>query len=312
MKWIKKGRIFDPSASGVDWIKSYAALPVADLIDSNTLRIYFSTRDDKGRSLITYLETDPRTPENVKYVHDGPILSLGDRGTFDDNGMMPSWILNKDGKKYLYYIGWNPQQTVSYRLSIGLAISEDGGKSFQKFSKGPLLDRDMHEPFFNTAPCVLEVNGEYWLWYVSCTKWEMIKGWPEPFYDIKCAKSTDGIHWERQGVTCIGYDDFTQAIGKPCVFVENGVFKMMYSYRNATDYRTDPSKSYRLGYAESSDGKDWVRKDNEVGIVFSEAGWDSIMNEYCTTYQFEGKRYMIYNGNGFGESGFGYAIREEA
>ncbi|GAI85323.1 unnamed protein product, partial [marine sediment metagenome] len=33
--------------------------------------------------------------------------------------------------------------------------------------------------------------------------------------------------------------------------------------------------------------------------------------EYASTYVFNNKRYMLYNGNGFGESGFGYAVLEE-
>ena len=36
------------------------------------------------------------------------------------------------------------------------------------------------------------------------------------------------------------------------------------------------------------------------------------MNEYCTTYTHNGQRYLIYNGNGFGASGFGYAILDES
>ena len=40
--------------------------------------------------------------------------------------------------------------TVSYRLAIGLAVSEDGGQTYRRYSSGPLLDRDRDEPFFNT------------------------------------------------------------------------------------------------------------------------------------------------------------------
>lgn len=307
MNWNKVGRIFDPENNNSGWINHYAALPVAHLVNDDCLRIYFSTRDSKGRSIPTYMDVSPGDPSDILYVHDKPILDLGKIGTFDDNGIMPSSIVEIDGMLYMYYIGWNPQKTVSYRLSIGLAISEDGGKTFVKKSEGPILDRDMYEPYFNTAPYVLKVGDEYMMWYVSCTNWEIIKEWPEPFYNIKCAKSKDGVHWSRIDATCIGYDEFTEAIGKPCVFIEDGIYKMVYSYRNATDYRIDKNKSYRLGYAESHNGIDWIRKDSVLGIKFSESGWDSMMNEYSTTYVYGNKRYLIYNGNGFGASGFGYA-----
>lgn len=309
MNWEKKGLIFDPNNNNSGWISKYAALPVADLVDENTLRIYFSCRDNKGRSIPTFLECNPEDPREISYIHSGPILENGPLGTFDDNGIMPSCIVNHDGHKMLYYIGWNPQVTVSYRLSIGLALSEDG-KHFKKLSDGPICDRTINEPYFNTAPWVIKEKDGLWkMWYVSCTKWEMIMDWPEPFYNIKYAESEDGINWKKSGITCIDYDHFTEAIGKPFVQKIDRVYRMYYSYRNATQYRNDPTKSYRLGYAESYDGKEWKRMDDKIGLSFSDNGWDSVMMEYSSGYRFKNKEYIIYNGNGFGESGFGYAVR---
>lgn len=309
-RWIKKGLIFDPSAGRSPWIRHYAALPVADYIDEKTVRIYFSTRDEAGRSIPTFLEADPADPSKIHYIHDRPILELGPLGTFDDNGIMCSWIVSYDEKKFLYYIGWNPQQTVSYRLSIGLACSTDGGITFSKHALGPICDRAIDEPYFNTAPCVIMDNGLWKMWYVSCTGWKIINDWPEPFYNVKYATSSDGIHWQKQNITCINYDDFTEAIGKPCVYIENGLYKMYYSFRNATNYRSDPEMAYRLGYAESHNGIEWTRMDDKAGILLSNSGWDSQMMEYATTYVHNGNRYLIYNGNSFGKSGFGYAIMD--
>jgi hypothetical protein len=310
MKWIKKGLVFKPD-NNFDWMVSHASIPVADRISDDVLRIYFGVRDKQGRSFPAYIEVQGHNPQNVLYVHDKPVLPLGELGTFDDNGIMPSWIVNHNNRKYLYYIGWNPQVTVSYRLSIGLAISEDGGKNYKKHSEGPICDRAINEPYFNTAPCVL-VEGDTWkMWYVSCTQWKIINGRPEPFYHVKYAESSDGMRWRKSGLICIDYDDFADAIGRPCVFIEDGMYKMFYSYRSAKGYRTDPSQSYRLGYAESVNGITWKRKDDGVGIGRSKSGWDSEMIEYCYVYEHKGKKHMVYNGNGFGKSGFGYAVFEE-
>lgn len=287
---------------------SHAAIPVVDKLNDEILRIYFSCRNKDGHSIPTYMEVEANNPRNIVYLNDGPILPLGKLGTFDDSGIMPSWLITHNNKKYLYYIAWNPQVTVSYRLSIGLALSEDNGKSFFKVSEGPLCDRAIDEPYFNTAPCVLKRNEVWKMWYVSCTKWENIKGKPEPFYHVKYAESMDGMHWKKTSKVCVDYDEFAEAIGRPCVFIENGTYKMIYSYRSATDYRTDPGRSYRLGYAESSDGVEWTRKDDEVGIERSEFGWDSEMIEYCFVYRHQNVKYLFYNGNGFGKSGIGYAI----
>ncbi len=301
MRWIKQGVIFVADHNH-DWMVSHASVPVVD-----EARIYFGTRDQNGQSQTSYIEVEAGHPENVLYIHDQPVLPLGRPGTFDDSGIMPSWIVTHENRKYLYYIGWSPRVTVPYHLAIGLAVSEDGGRSFQKISEGPLLDRSLDEPFFNTAPCVLEDEGRWRMWYVSCTGWEN----GEPHYHVKYAESADGVVWRKTGRACIDYDERTGAIGRPCVYKENGAYKMLYSYRGARNYRTDRTQSYRLGYAESSDGVNWTRRDDEVGIERSETGWDSEMMEYCYVQRYEGRSYLFYNGNGFGQTGIGYALRDE-
>lgn len=305
MKWIKKGVIFAPDHN-FDWMVSHASLPVVDEVRADVLRVYFGTRDAQGRSQTSYLEVDAEQPEQVRYIHDQPILSLGRPGTFDDSGIMPSWIVNHENKKYLYYIGWNIKVSVPYHLSIGLAVSEDEGRSFNKVSEGPLLDRSIDEPFFNTAPCVLREADTWRMWYVSCTGWETDAERPEPRYRVRYAESNDGINWRRTNHICIDYTGETDAIGRPCVYQQDGRYRMLYSYRDVWGYRSDRAQSYRLGLAESPDGITWTRQD--AGIERSASGWDSEMMEYCYVYQRGDRSYLFYNGNGFGKTGFGYAV----
>lgn len=309
MKWIKQGVIFAPNHN-YDWMVSHASVPVVDEFREGLLRIYFGTRDGSGRSHTSYIEVEAAHPENILYTHDQPILPLGSPGTFDDSGIMPSWIVNHENKKYLYYIGWNPEVTVSYRLAIGLAVSTDGGKSFQKVSAGPICDRSIDEPFFNTAPCVMVDGGRWRMWYVSCTGWETAGGSYEPRYHVKYAESDDGIVWQKTGRVCIDYDEHTGAIGRPCVFKDGDVYRIFYSHRGICGYRDDPAQSYRLGYAVSNDGLTWQRRDEEVGIEASESGWDSQMIEYSYVHG-TAPKYLFYNGNGFGATGFGYAVADK-
>ena len=310
MHWQKKGPIFETN-NNYSWMVSHASLPVVNILNDQHLRIYFGVRDGIGRSHTTFVDVLANDPKQIVYLHNEPILTLGKLGTFDDSGIMPSWLVNYGKEKYLYYIGWNPQVTVSYRLSIGLAISMDGGSNFEKYSEGPICDRDLNEIYFNTAPCVLIDNGIWRMWYISCTGWQIIDQHPEPSYHVKYAESSDGIHWHKTGHICIDYDEFTKAIGRPCVFFDAGIYKMLYSYRSTHSYRIDPDQSYRIGYAESSDGINWIRKDNEVGITRSKEGWDSEMIEYCHICRYNDKTYLFYNGNGFGKSGFGYAVLDQ-
>ena len=75
-------------------------------------------------------------------------------------------------------------------------------------------------------------------------------------------------------------------------------------------YKITPA-TYRIGYAESVDGISWQRMDEKAGIDVSEAGWDSEMIEYAFVFNHKDHKYMLYNGNGYGDTGIGLAVLEE-
>jgi hypothetical protein len=312
MRWEKKGLIFK-AAGQYEWMSHHACVPVADKVNDEVLRIYFGPRDTQGRTHTTFIEVEADNPANVLYVHDRPVISLGQLGAFDDSGVMPSSIVNHGGQKFLYYIGWNRGVTVPYRNSVGLAASRDGGLTFERVYEGPIVDRTMTEPYFCASPFALydEEDAKWKLWYASSTGWTVIDSRPEPVYQIKYAESLDGAHWTRRNETCIEYSFEGEANARPCVIKERGLYRMWYCFRGSVGYRTDKAQSYRLGYAESADGVRWTRMDERVGIERSAEGWDSQMMEYPFVYEHRGRKYMLYNGNGFGETGFGYAVLEE-
>jgi predicted GH43/DUF377 family glycosyl hydrolase len=310
MRWTKHGVIFKVENQS-EWMSHHACVPVADRVSDDVLRIYFGPRDTNGRTRTTFIEVEADNPAKVLRVHDRPVLDLGKLGAFDDSGVMPCSIVNHNGKKYLYYIGWNRGVTVPYRNSIGLAISDDGGLTFHRAFEGPVVDRTPMEPYFCASPFAMIDDGKWKLWYASSTGWTIVDGHPEPLYKIKYAESTDGANWIRQNTTCIEYKFEGEANARPCIIKENGLYRMWYCFRGSANYRTDPAQSYRIGYAESMNGVVWTRKDEDVGIERSANGWDSIMMEYPWVYEHKGRKYMLYNGNGFGETGIGYAILAE-
>ncbi len=277
--------------------------------DGAVQRIYFSARDEDGKTYPFYLDYDFDS-RRVVYVEKTPLLEHGALGTFDDSGIMPSSIVEVGESLYMYYIAWNPQVTVSYRLSIGLAISVDRGRTFKKYSEGPLLDRGLDEIYFNTAPCVIRDEEIFKMWYVSCTGWTIVEGKPEPLYLIRYAESIDGIHWSKTTAPVIDYKFEGEAIGRPWVVKENGLYHMWYSTRGSINYRSKDGEHYTIGYAISQDGINWTRDDEKEGISTSEEGWDSEMIEYCSITRLSDDKFvMLYNGNSFGASGFGIAVR---
>jgi hypothetical protein len=289
------------------WAQSHAQLPTVDVV-SDRLRVYFSSRDAGNRSRIGFIEVDAGDPKRILYVHPEPILDLGPVGTFDDSGVMPSWLVKHGGRTWLYYVGWNVRNTVPYHNSVGLAVSDDG-VMFDKCFAGPIMERTAHEPLFCATSCVLVEDGVWRNWYLSCTEWISVRGRLEPRYHLKYAESGDGVHWEREGVVAIDYRDAEEGgIVRASVIKQGALFKMWYSYRGRIDFRSDSSRSYRIGYAESADGLRWTRLDHLNGIEVSGSGWDSFMLAYPHVVDIRGRLHMFYNGNGFGQSGIGFAV----
>lgn len=311
MRWIKKGLIFRPDQN-FDWMVSHAQVPIVEKIDQDRLRIYFGTRNLQNQTSAAFIEVESGYPQNILHMQDQPALTIGKLGCFDESGVMPSWIVNFNKKKYLYYTGWNIGLTIPYRNSIGISVSENHGESFNRLYDGPIMDRTLTEPYMCGSPCILIENELWRMWYLSGVGWKMHDGKAEPYYNIKYAESWDGVNWTRNGIICIDFKTAHEGgIARPSVLKDGDTYKMWYSYRGGRDYRTNPSHSYRIGYAESLDGLEWIRKDEEVGITVSETGWDSEMMAYPFVMDINDRRYLFYNGNGFGKSGFGYAVLEE-
>jgi predicted GH43/DUF377 family glycosyl hydrolase len=109
----------------------------------------------------------------------------------------------------------------------------------------------------------------------------------------------------KQIITDSFNEDECQAL--PTVTKIGNRYHMYFCYRQATDFRKNPARGYRLGYAWSDDLVNWVRDDANAGITFSENGWDAEMMCYPHIFQCDGKVYLLYNGNEFGKYGFGIA-----
>lgn len=305
--WKKRGLIYQVDQR-LPWGRSHAQIPTADVMDDDRLSIYFSSRDEENRSLIARMEVETRDPSRILSIQSKPILQLGTIGTFDDCGMMPSSIVEWRGVRYLYYVGWNVRNTVPYSNSVGLAISQDGGLTYRRMFNGPIMERTAEEPYFCATTCVRIENGIWRNWYLSCTGWEKVDDRLEPRYHLKYAESNDGIHWCREGRIAIDYAHPDEGgIVRASVCKDGDIYRMWYCFRNISSYRNDQKSSYRIGYAESGDGMVWTRMDDSAGILPSSEGWDSFMQAYPDVVDVAGKRYMFYNGNGFGQTGFGFA-----
>lgn len=308
MKWKKLGYSFELSNYKQDWQQSHAMMPVVIELNDR-LRIYYTTRHLDGKSRITFYDVDKANPNIILYVHDKPILELGNRGTFDDCGTVATFVIRNENKIYLYYNGYNVRNTVPWSNSIGLAISEDEGKNFSKMFTGPIMDRFKDDDFFTITPCIIKRGISDWhMWYTSGTGWLEIENRKEPVYDLKYATSENGVDWRREFKVAIPQSRFDECIARATILEIDNKLHMWFIYRGSNDFR-DGKDSYRIGYAEGdiNNPTNWVRKDGAAGINLGPEDYDIKMQAYPFVIKLVEKTYLFYNGNAFGALGILFA-----
>lgn len=304
--WQRLGLVYNATGRhGFD--ASHCHKPTPVLLDERTIRVFFGVRDARNTTRTTFVDVDASEPTRVIRVHDRPVLDVGKIGAFDDSGANVSALCRVGDALYMYFIGWNPSTTVHTRNAIGLAISHDQGLSFTRPYDGSVLDRNKDEPYYTGAVEVLREGALWRMWYTSGTEWKMIAGKPEIRYHIKYAESSDGIDWHRPGLSCIPPHDEIEATARPSVVRLRDRWCMWYSRRDIVEFRTDASRGYRGGYAESADGRIWTRDDAAFGLDPAPQGWDAGSIAYPSCLRLGDRLLMFYNGSGFGRTGFGVA-----
>lgn len=304
--WEKKGLLYSCDFYGT----GYAQDAFIDVLNDKVWRIYYSARTQDVISHPYYIDVEAGNLHNILSVCQTPLMMPGRRGTFDDTGItMTSIVPVDEHRKYLYYCGWNRKTTVSYSLSIGCCEVIDD-KEYKKISDGPVMERSVFDPIAVSAPMVIREGNEFRMWYISFLSWELYGDKYEPIYVVKHAFSKDGINWKCDNNICLDAEYFGEAIGRPWVLRDENLYKMWYSTRGIENYRAKDGQHYMIGYAESKDGIVWERKPDKFQFLLSDSGWDSEMMEYASVHKDKNRYYMIYNGNAFGKTGFGYAIKE--
>ena len=201
-------------------------------------------------------------------------------------------------------MGWQMPEGEHWRGDIGRMRLEDDG-CLQIDPPVAILSRGSVDPVSLSYPWILQdPNGMFRMWYGSTVTWDA--GNDEMLHVINYAVSSDGMTWDRKGASVPYEIGKAQAFSHPTVILDsNERYHMWFSYRSGT------GQTYRIGYADSDDGENWELRLNRADLDVSESGWDSEMVEYPFVFDHNGKRYMLYNGNGYGKTGFGLAVWED-
>jgi predicted GH43/DUF377 family glycosyl hydrolase len=318
MHWKKRGKIFDPTGHALPHnCKAFAQAPQA-LVLLDRVRIYFSTREveaatGKYLSHVAYVDMS-KDFAHILQISQHTVIPLGKLGTFDEHGIFPMNVLRHGGLIYGFTSGVNRRASVPVDGAIGLAFSRDEGFTFQRAGDGPVLAPSLYEPCIVVDPFVLHVEGRFHMWYVFGLGWKPSQDTVSPsrVYKIGHAVSDDGVEWTKEEGRQILPDrlagDECQAL--PTVAYIGDRYHMFFCYRQASDFRTNPSRSYRIGHASSTDLIHWSRDDSKLVLDPTPGGWDSDMMCYPHVFECEGRLHMLYNGNAFGREGFGLATLE--
>lgn len=318
MKWRKIGLIFDPTQFTLpNGCEEFAQSPQA-LVFDDFVRIYFSTRaiDPVNGKYLSHVAFVDMTKDlrQVIGVSEKQVIPLGGLGCFDEHGIFPMNVVRHGDVVYGYTCGWNRRVSVSVDTAIGLAISRDGGTTFQRFGDGPVLAASVHEPCLVGDGFVAIIEGVFHMWYIFGTGWRRFApdAAPDRTYKIGHATSANGITWVKEEARQIIPDvlgpDESQAL--PTVIRIGNRYHMFFCYRESFDFRTTKGRGYRIGHAVSDDLITWQRDDADLSLGGTPGAWDSDMQCYPHVFACDGHVYLLYNGNEFGRHGFGLAVLE--
>ena len=297
MKWIKKGLIYKPDGKS-EWMNNSFLQPTP-LVLKDCIRIFGGIRDAKGRSRISFVDVDKKNPSNILNIANKPVLDIGKPGMFDENGVVPTAILQEDNKIFLYYAGYSLGHNVRFLAFTGLAICKNDDLTiFKRVQKYPVTDRVCSEELFRAIHSILKVGDRYKIWYGAGNRFLRGKQKTLPSYDIRYMESDNKCSFPNNGIVIMPVPKGCHRVGRPYVFYESNIYKMYYGYGSE-------NSPYQLAYAESGDGINWAKK--AIGLELSVSGWDSKMMAYPSFVRTANKAFLFYNGNDYGKEGFGYA-----
>jgi len=301
--WKKLGRLFNPAAHKLDTkLLTHAANPLPIHLYDDVYRIFYSGRDLNNCSSVGAVDINIITHELV-HVFEYPFITPGDcLSDFCNAGISIGNCYSVGGQKYILFMGWQNNPGQHWRGTIGrLRITDASKIVFDPI--GPFFTIDKQDPLSLSYPWIQESpSGGFDMWYGSTITWDAGNG--EMIHVINHASSSDGYEWFKSGLAVPFEIGVAQAFSHPTVYRNSDeTLLMWFSYRSGT------GQKYRIGLASFCPIQaKWTLDLHNSGITTSNFGWDSEMVAYPYVFEHKGFRYMLYNGNGYGKSGFGLAV----
>ena len=236
------------------------------IMENGLYKMWYKNLENNGISTISYaISNDGISWEKVG---DGPVINLGEQGSWDAGAVTTGPIIKENGMYKMYYSG---AVEAHKPWQIGLAISSDG-INWEKYPN-PVINSGDGWDYSIGADAIVKRDSIYYLYY---------RGWQPPLtYQEGLATSTDGINWTKYaGNPVLTPSENWEGTGAyyTSVIFENKEFKMLYMGTNA-----------EFGKAISDDGIHWIKDSGNPYFSGSQTS-----NNWCSRPVYP---YLIKVGN---------------
>ena len=235
------------------------------------------------------------------------------------NAVGPSFpfvVPRGDGAWLMYYVAWGvPREDGKLANTTGLALSDDRGRTWSHAGESPVLALDRPWDHEGTGSvCVLAGGGLFRMYYTALGDYSprpasvrTRHGEVLPHIGVGYAESTDGIRWTKPldglMVSPRGFavEPFEYIVSKPFALRRDGRWTLWVNTFGT---------AYRVRSLVSGDGLNWTwtasGPDGDLGVGAA-GSFDDHQRSYAVVVPHEGGLRCWYTGNGFGQTGIGYA-----
>ena len=284
-------------------------------VDGEYWMYYWGTGSD---GLNRILRATASVDRPTEWQPQGVVLERQPDAPYNAVGPSFPWVVPRKDKPWLMvFCGWgNPRPDGKLPNTTGVAFSEDGGLSFRPALDHPALTLDREYNREGTGSvCVIDDSGTLRMYYTSLgayfQKPEGVKtghGDTIPRIGVAYAESDDGLAWEkpldRLLVEPRGHatEPYEYICSKPFILQESDGYRMwVHTFGTA----------YRVRSLTSNDGFEWTwiesGPEGEFGTGL-EGAFDDRQRCYVSIVKHEDEYRCWFTGNGFGQTGMGYAV----
>ena len=303
MKPLFRDIIFSPEIIGAAWATHSFLTPTPVLIDTNTVRIFGGIRDEMGVSRIGFVDISVSAPPQIINYSLHPTLDIGEEGSFDDNGVILGDVVKVGSKLYMYYIGFQIVKKVKFLAFTGLAVSDDQGVSFSRYSSVPILDRSENENYIRTVHSVVDHGSHYEVFYSAGDKWVLIDEISYPSYYIRrfVTKNLNTLSHDLSE-DVLKRSKLEYRLGRPRFLSYND--KELLLFTKGT-MRRDYFPGVLVKHVGDSH---WTRNDDLWCLQLRAGQFDSQHLCYPAPLLIGDNAWIFYNGNNMGRAGLALAI----